>query len=108
MTAKDKRMTTFCRKLGLLLVEDRRINFMKAFLRSLGWIVGVSVLSVGLAAETTGAGRYDDAIQAKVSHQLAGKNEFRNVQATVEDGIVTLNGRVDLYQQKLDAAKKVR
>ena len=30
------------------------------------------------------------------------------MQATVEDGIVTLTGSVDLYQQKLDAAKKVR
>src|SRR5437870_12456027 len=34
--------------------------------------------------------------------------EFRNVQAAVEDGIVTLTGNVDLYQHKLDAAKKIR
>jgi len=26
----------------------------------------------------------------------------------VEDGIVTLTGNVDLYQQKLDAAKKAK
>jgi osmotically-inducible protein OsmY len=81
---------------------------MKAFLRSLGWFVGVSVLSVGLAAQTSSAGRYDQPIQAKVSQQLASKSEFRNVQAAVEDGIVTLSGSVDLYQQKLDAARKVR
>ena len=30
------------------------------------------------------------------------------MQSSVEDGIVTLSGTVDLYQQKLDAAKKVR
>jgi len=29
------------------------------------------------------------------------------VQASVEDGIVTLTGKVDSYQQKLDATKKV-
>jgi osmotically-inducible protein OsmY len=81
---------------------------MKAFLRSLGWLVGVSVLSAGLAAQTGSAGRYDDVIQAKASQQLASKNEFRNVQAAVEDGIVTLTGSVDLYQQKLNAARKVR
>ena len=40
--------------------------------------------------------------------QLAKKSEFRNLQAATEDGIVTLSGTVELYQQKLDAAKKVR
>jgi hyperosmotically inducible periplasmic protein len=101
-------MRTFRRALGLFLMSDRRVHFMKAFLRSFGWFVGVSVLSVGMVAQTTGASRYDDAIQVKVSKQLASKKEFRNVQAAVEDGIVTLSGSVDLYQQKLDAANKIR
>ena len=101
-------MTTFRRRLGLFLAEDRRIHFMKAFLRSCGWFVGVSVLSASLVAETSGASRYDASIQAKVSEQLASKNEFHNVEATVDDGIVTLNGSVDFYQQKLDAARKIR
>jgi hyperosmotically inducible periplasmic protein len=101
-------MATFRRILGLLLVEDRRVHFMKAFLRSLGWFVGVSVLSVGMVAQTTSASRYDVVIRAKVSKQLASKSEFHNVQAAVEDGIVTLSGSVDLYQQKLDAARKIR
>jgi hyperosmotically inducible protein len=81
---------------------------MKALFRVLALFLGVSVLSAGLMAETVGAARYDQAIQAKVTEQLASKSEFHNVQATVEDGIVTLSGSVDLYQQKLDAAKKVR
>jgi len=81
---------------------------MKAFLRALGWFVAVGALSVGLAAQTASAGRYDSAIQASVSKQLATKKEFHNVQAQVEDGIVTLTGSVDLYQQKLDAAKRIR
>ena len=100
-------MKTFRRNLGLLLAGDRRIDFMKAFLRSFGWFIGVSVLSASMVAETTSASRYDATIQSKVSQQLASKSDFRNVQATVEDGIVTLTGNVDLYQQKLDAAKKI-
>ncbi|MFZ0284243.1 MAG: BON domain-containing protein [Terriglobales bacterium] len=81
---------------------------MKALVRILGLFLAGSVLTAGLMAETTSAGRYDQSIQAKVVQQLAAKDEFRNVQSTVEDGIVTLTGSVELYQQKLDAAKKVR
>lgn len=100
-------METFRRTLGLFLAQDRRVHFMKALLRSLGWFVGVSILSVGMAAQTSSS-RYDATIQAQVSHELASKKEFHNVQAVVDDGIVTLSGSVDLYQQKLDAAKKIR
>ena len=80
---------------------------MKINLRALTSFLAVSILSVGLAAQTTSA-RYDSDIQSRVTQQLAKKQEFRNLQATTEDGIVTLSGKVDLYQQKLDAAKKVR
>jgi hyperosmotically inducible protein len=71
-------------------------------------VLVLGILSGGLVAQTTGAGRYDDAIQDRVAQELAKKQEFRNIQKTTEDGIVTLTGTVDLYQQKLDAAKKVR
>jgi hyperosmotically inducible periplasmic protein len=81
---------------------------MKAYFRALGWLVAVSVLSVGLVAQTSSTSRYDSVIQAKVTKQLASKNQFHNVQAQVEDGIVTLTGSVDVYQQKLNAAKKIR
>ncbi|HZQ66999.1 MAG TPA: BON domain-containing protein [Terriglobales bacterium] len=66
------------------------------------------LLSAPLVAQTSSAARYDNDIQARVTKQLADKKEFRNVQAATEDGIVTLTGTVDLYQQKLDAAKKAR
>jgi len=81
---------------------------MKAFLRSFGWFVGLGALSVSMMAQTTSASRYDAAIQAKVSQELASKKQFHNVQATVDDGIVTLSGSVDLYQQKADAGNKIR
>ncbi len=60
--------------------------------------LGIGILSVGLVAQTVSAGRYDGDIQNRVSQHLA----------ATEDGIVTLTGTVDVYQQKLDAAKKVR
>ncbi|HEY7617005.1 MAG TPA: BON domain-containing protein [Terriglobales bacterium] len=81
---------------------------MKTLFRAVGSLLFVGILSAALAAQTVGAGRYDQDIQSRVAQELAKKKEFRNVQSAVEDGIVTLTGKVDLYQQKLDAAKKVR
>jgi len=80
---------------------------MKKILRALSAILTVGVLAVGLAARTTSA-RYDTEIQTRVTQQLTKTQDFRNLQASTEDGIVTLSGTVELYQQKLDAAKKVR
>jgi hyperosmotically inducible periplasmic protein len=80
---------------------------MKNILRTMFSFLAVGILSAGLAAQTSSA-RYDTDIQTRVTQQLAKKSEFRNLQATTEDGIVTLSGTVDLYQQKLDATKKVR
>src|SRR5256885_10941737 len=81
---------------------------MKKILKTLSVFLGIGILTAGLVAQTASAGRYDGAIQNRVSQQLADKKEFRNLHAATEDGIVTLTGTVDVYQQKLDAAKKVR
>ena len=81
---------------------------MNKISKTLAVFLSVGVLSIGLIAQTASAGRYDGDIQSRVSQQLAAKKEFRNLHAATEDGIVTLTGTVDLYQQKLDAAKKVR
>jgi len=80
---------------------------MKNIIRATASFLAVGILSVGLAAQTAST-RYDSDIQSRVTQQLTKKQEFRNLQASTEDGIVTLSGTVDLYQQKLDAAKKVR
>src|SRR5712692_3160603 len=80
---------------------------MKSILRTMASFLAVGILSAGLMAQTASA-RYDSDIQTRVTQQLAKKQDFRNLQATTEDGIVTLSGTVDLYEQKLDAAKKVR
>ena len=81
---------------------------MKATGRVLGLALLMCLFSAGLAAATTSVTRYDQAIQSKAAQYLAAKKQFNKIQTSVEDGIVTLTGNVDLYQQKLDAAKKVR
>lgn len=80
---------------------------MNNIVRITSLFLAIATLSVGLNAES-GVARYDASIHSKVTQKLASKKEFRNVQSTVEDGIVTLAGNVDLYQHKLDAAKKIR
>jgi hyperosmotically inducible protein len=78
-------------------------------LRSLaGSLLAVGLLSATLVAETNAASRYDIQIENKVTQKLASKNQFSNIKADTEDGIVTLTGTVDLYQRKLDAAKLAR
>ncbi len=66
------------------------------------------LLTVALSAQTTAAARYDSQIQTTVTQKLAAKSKFSNVKSSVEDGVVTLTGSVDLYQRKLDAAKLAR
>jgi hyperosmotically inducible periplasmic protein len=73
-----------------------------------GALIAVVLLSVTLFADTGAASRYDNQVQTAVTHKLDAKKQFRDVKASVEDGIVTLTGSVDLYQRKLDAAKLVR
>jgi len=63
------------------------------------------LLSMSAMATT---GRYDQQIQQAVSQKIQDAKQLQNVKSSVEDGIVTLTGTVDLYQDKLDAAKKVR
>jgi len=80
----------------------------KGFLQLAGSVLAVGLLSVTLVAQTPAAARYDNQIQSAVTQKLSAKNQFSNVKASVEDGIVTLTGTVDLYQRKLDAAKTTR
>jgi hyperosmotically inducible protein len=68
----------------------------------------VGLLSVSLFAQSSGAARYDATIQTSVTHKLADNKKFENVKSSVEDGIVTLSGTVNLYQDKLDAAKAAK
>ena len=53
-------------------------------------------------------GRYDQQIQQAVSQKIHDAKQLQSVSSSVEDGIVTLTGTVGLYQDKLDAAKKIK
>jgi hyperosmotically inducible periplasmic protein len=83
------------------------ITFVKrsSLLKLAGALVVAALLNATLLAEPVSAARYDTQIQNAVTQKLAAKSQFRSVQSSVEDGIVTLTGDVDLYQRKLDAAK---
>jgi osmotically-inducible protein OsmY len=63
------------------------------------------LLSVSAMAAT---GRYDEQIQQAVSQKIHDAKQLQSVSSSVEDGIVTLTGTVNLYQDKLDAAKKTK
>jgi hyperosmotically inducible periplasmic protein len=80
----------------------------KRFGRLAGSLLAVGLLNAALLAQTPAAARYDNQIQTAVTKKLAAKSQLGDVNASVEDGIVTLTGNVDLYQRKLDAAKLAR
>jgi len=74
-----------------------------------GSLLAIGLMGGMLMADTgAAAARYDNQIQTAVTQKLASKSLYKNVQASVEDGVVTLTGTVDLYQRKLDAAKLAR
>ncbi len=79
----------------------------RSFVKLAGSVLAVGLLSATLMAESA-ASRYDNQLQNTVTQKLASKKQFNDVKASVEDGIVTLTGTVDLYQRKLDAAKLAR
>jgi hyperosmotically inducible protein len=80
----------------------------RSLLKAAGSLLTAGLLSATLVAQTAAATRYDSQIQTSVAEKLAKKSQFGDVKSSVEDGIVTLTGTVDLYQRKLDAAKLAR
>ena len=75
--------------------------------RLAGSLLAIGLMSGMLVAETA-ASRYDNQLQNAVTEKLTSKSQYKDVKASVEDGIVTLTGTVDLYQRKLDAGKLAR
>lgn len=80
----------------------------RSLLKAAGSLLTTGLLSATLVAQTAAATRYDSQIQTNVAEKLAKKSQFSDVKSSVEDGIVTLTGTVDIYQRKLDAAKLAR
>lgn len=83
---------------------------MKSTKRIAQVVALASSLMLGFAAQasTTQAGPNDSQIQATLNQQLEKKSEFKNVQFTVNNSVVTLTGTVDSLKAKLDAAEKAR
>src|SRR5579863_5838991 len=77
-------------------------------LKEVSSLLAVGLFGATLVAQTPAAARHDNQIQNSLAQKLAAKSQFRDVQSSVEDGIVTLMGTVDLYQRKLDAGKMAR
>lgn len=69
-----------------------------------------AALSMPMLAQSQAprGGRYDQQIEREVTRRLSSKDKLKNVRATVEDGIVTLQGTVDLYMYKEDAERAAR
>jgi osmotically-inducible protein OsmY len=78
------------------------------------WIhnkVAVAALGamLALAPAVASANTGNDAeLQSKITQQLQKSSDFKSVQSSVDDGVVTLTGSVDTYKQKLDAEKKAK
>ena len=70
--------------------------------------VTVALLVLLSVTAMAASGRYDQQIQQAVSQKIHDAKQLQSVRSSVEDGIVTLTGTVNLYQDKLDAAKKVK
>jgi hyperosmotically inducible protein len=73
-----------------------------------GFAVTVALLVLLSMTAMAATGRYDAQIQQAVSQKIHNAKQLQRVNSSVEDGIVTLTGTVNLYQDKLEAAKKVK
>ena len=83
--------------------DDYKVTTMKKQLVAMA-VAGFVLFSMTAMAAT---GRYDEQIQQAVSQKIHDAKRLPSVNASVEDGIVTLTGTVGRYQDKLDAASKV-
>src|ERR1035438_3771874 len=79
---------------------------MRSNCRTLRLLLAVGLVAGSVAAQARSTNANDVDIEAKVNHALAKKVQFQKLQVSVAQGVVTLQGTVDLYRQKLDAAHK--
>ena len=82
---------------------------MRTTLRAL-WalFLGLILALPALAQQQQQKGPYDTQLQQDVQQRLSKHDEFRNVQVTVADGIVTLTGSVQQYNDKEKAEREAR
>lgn len=73
-----------------------------------GFAMTLALLVLLSMTAMAATGRYDQQIQQAVSQKIHAAKQLQSVSSSVEDGIVTLTGTVNLYQDKLDAARKIK
>ena len=78
---------------------------VRAAVFGMALVTGASYTVRAQATDATMSGPNDAPIQAEVAKALDNKR-FHDVKSTVQNGIVTLTGTVDLYSDKEDADKK--
>ena len=66
------------------------------------------LLSMTAMTAMAATNRYDPQIQQAVSQKIQKAKQLQSVNSSVEDGIVNLSGTVSLYQDKLEAANKIK
>src|SRR5258708_1992517 len=86
---------------------DRNLTVRIATMRRMIGLTAALLVLLSMTALAAN-GRYDQQIQQAVNMKVHDSAQLRNVQSSVEDAIVTLTGTVNLYQDKLDAAKKAK
>jgi osmotically-inducible protein OsmY len=89
-------------------MEMKAASYVLAVTLSAGSLFGIaSYASAASFAQSGGSasGQNDSQIQADVTKALS-KSQFKNVHASVENGIVTLSGTTDLYEHKAEADRK--
>ena len=79
----------------------------KIVLRVLGMLLLWAITAPAWAQSKTGGGRNDDQILQDTNKVIGSKDKWKSVTASVDDSIVTLQGSVKVYIDKLDLAKKV-
>ena len=68
----------------------------------------LSVPSQARGDQRAQGGKYDQELQESVNKTLSTNKEFKNVQATVQDGVINLNGTVNLLSDKEKLEHKMR
>ena len=76
--------------------------------KQLAAVTVVLLVLLSMTAFAANNGDNDQQIQQAVSQKIHGSKQLQNVNSSVEDGMVTLTGTVNLYQDKLNAAKKIK
>jgi hyperosmotically inducible periplasmic protein len=79
-----------------------------AIMKTRGFALITALLVLLSMTAMAATSQYDQQIQQAVGKKIQDAKKLQSVSSSVEDGIVTLTGTVGLYQDKLDAANKVK